>query len=236
MRLPSGDQTGNSATPAPRVSRSAPLPRDKSNSHRSAFVVSSGFVRDATARAPSGERVTPRKPPGSEARPDHRALPVEPGELGIGVSGAVHQNVVGGDGKVAAVTKGADLFSHRHGIPRQRKAPRIERLRHERPFAKEQQPSWARISGRGVRQTNRIWHQPLRALLFRLCIECSDVACRRPLGRPARHANRQNDGHREETREGDGTSSFRDGSSAVIGTRRRPSRGRVTDRRAASPR
>src|SRR6476469_5108393 len=70
IRLPSGDHTGNSATPAPSVSRAAPLLRDKSNSHRSAFVVSSGFVRDATARAPSGESVTLRKPPGSEARPD----------------------------------------------------------------------------------------------------------------------------------------------------------------------
>src|SRR5438045_1922014 len=70
MRVPSGDQTGNSAIPAPSVNRVAALPRDRSNSHRSALAVSCGLVRDATARVPLGDSATPRKPPGSEARPD----------------------------------------------------------------------------------------------------------------------------------------------------------------------
>ena len=65
-------------------------------------------------------------------------MPVEPGELGISVGGAVHQNVVGGGRKEAAVTKRADPFRYRHGISGEREAPRIERLRHERSLAKEQ--------------------------------------------------------------------------------------------------
>jgi hypothetical protein len=33
---------------------------------------------------------------------------------------------------------GADPFRHGHGLPIEREAPLVERLRDERPFAKEQ--------------------------------------------------------------------------------------------------
>ncbi len=150
MRLPSGDHTGNSATPAPSVNRVGPAsPRQIEQPQ-----VGLRRVQRIRARCDRPSAVRGKRHAAKAARfrgpAGYRALPVEPGELGIGVSGAVHQNVVGGGGKVGAVTKGADPLGHRHRIPRQGKAPRIERLRHERPFAKEQQPSRSGISGRGV--------------------------------------------------------------------------------------
>ena len=116
-----------------------------------------------------------------------RALPIEPGELEVGVVDAVHQDVVGRSGEETAVPKGAHPLRDWHRIPRERQPFRVKRLRHERSLAKEQQASGIRIAGRHVGETDHIRHQSLRALLVRLRIECPDIAAAH-LGRARRNS------------------------------------------------
>ena len=89
--------------PAPNVNRVAPLPRDRSSGLGRPWPNPAGFVRAATARRRSGK--APHRAARIRDASRKSSLPVEPGELEIGVGGAVDQDVVGGGREESAVAK-----------------------------------------------------------------------------------------------------------------------------------
>ena len=148
--------------------------------------MSCGFVRDATARAPSGERATLRKPPGSDTRPD--AMPCRSNQVSWESVSAVRytRTSLAEAEKKPPSRKEPTRSATGTGSPASASRFASNGCAMSVPSRRNNNRPGPESPAAAYVETDRVRHQPLRALLVWLRIERPDIAAA-GLGRARRN-------------------------------------------------